>query len=170
MATTTQLATVVDGARFHAERASSPAAESLRAFGAPTRASTTAGRDVAVGLAPAPGSTNGLSVTGSAEAAYSRSRSCPRSASPAPENEDFTARLSPIGPRLTSRGGVAWRQQPLRTILPASFWLEGRLRGPALDAGEGFMDITHQTIERPGPAERNWVGSKSVTAKPMRIR
>ena len=178
-----QLATVLDGGRFAVQNAQGgvefePAAN--------TRVFATAGfsylsySDLVVprvGPAFRFGISRGLLATGAWDASYSRAFVPSFGFAGTSENEELISRvLIPLGPRLYSRGSVAWRRN--EPLVPGglrlkSVWLEGGLGYAAAPwmRIEGFYDGARQEIERPGGhLVRNRVGLQVVTAKPMRIR
>lgn len=177
-----QLATVIDGATFQVQNAQGgveyQALASLQLFGTTglSRLDYSGLQAPRTGPALRAGLTERFR-TGSVDVVYSRSFVPSLGFAGTSENEEFTVRLlAPIGRRVYTRGGVAWRRnEPLVANNPklASTWIEGSV-GYAVRAWmrvEGFLDITRQTIERPGGRlERNRVGLQVITAKPMRIR
>ena len=178
-----QLATVVDGGRFAVQNAQGgvefePAAD--------TRVFATAGfsylsySDLVVprvGPAFRIGLSRGFLTTGAWDVSYSRAFVPSFGFAGTSENEELITRvLVPLGPRLYSRGSVAWRRN--EPLVPGglrlkSTWLEGGLGyapAPWMRI-EGFYDGARQEIDRPGGRlVRNRVGLQVVTAKPMRIR
>ena len=93
------------------------------------------------------------------------------------QNQELTGHLSlPLSRRLSQQSSVSWRRnESLIEGEPSlrSLWFSvavGYALHPAVRI-EGFYDLAHQVIDRPGGVtNRNRLGFQLVTAKPVRIR
>ena len=93
------------------------------------------------------------------------------------QNQELTGHLSlPLLRRLSQHSSVSWRRnESLIEGEPSlrSLWFSvavGYALHPAVRI-EGFYDLAHQVIDRPGGVtNRNRLGFQLVTAKPVRIR
>jgi hypothetical protein len=177
-----QLATVIDGDRFQVQNTQGGVefqpSESLRVFGTMGMSRLDFSELEAPRTGPAyRAGLNQRFGSGSVDVTYGRSFVPTLGFAGTSENEEFTARLlAPVARRVYTRGGFAWRRnEPLvaGNLKLTSFWFEGGV-GYAVRPWmrvEGFYDVTHQEIDRPGGRlERNRVGLQIITAKPMRIR